>query len=139
MALTTAQKIRVYEVLGVTYGPGGGDNANYATIHNHLGIELTLTEMDTLRDALSTYLETLDADVETEIESLLDEWEGCRLLTVKMDGGGTDGVDGVTVDPEAMRRRVRELMQQYIPVMSIAQSVKRRQGPESPAHVTFMR
>jgi hypothetical protein len=141
MALTTAQKIRVFEVLEITYGPGDGTNANVnkATVHNNFGIEMDLTEMNKLRDELLVYLGTLAADVETEIESLLTEWDDVRLDCVELRDGSTGDTSGVTSNPASMRERIRTLMQVYVPVMDIAQSIKRKAGPRRSGTVVFGR
>ena len=141
MALTTAQKIRVFECLEITYGPGDSQNANVntATIHNNYGITLTLTEMNTLRDAVLTYLGTLDASVETEIVALIAKWDAVRLSTVQLQDGSAGEASGVTLNPNDQRARVRTLMQVYVPVLDIAQSIKRREGPDAKGRVIFGR
>lgn len=139
MALTTAQIIEVFECLEVTYGPGDSQNANVdaATIHNNFGITLTLSDMNALRDALKVYLGTLDSAVESKIVSLLAEWDAVRLQTVAIQDGSTGETSGVTMDPQKVRERIRTMMQVYVPVMDISQSIKRRKGPDGTARVAW--
>lgn len=139
MALTTAQIIEVFECLEVTYGPGDAGNANVdsATIHNNYGIELTLTEMNTLRDAIKVYLGTLDASIEAKIVALLADWDTVRLQTVQIQDGSTGETSGVSLDPQRQRERIRQVMQVYVPVLDISQSIKRRKGPDAQGRVVF--
>ena len=141
MALTDAQKIRVFECLEITYGPGSASNANVdkATIHNNYGIQISLTEMDSLRDELLVYLGDLDSNIETEIIALLVDWDDVRMSTVVLQDGSTAETSGVTNDPAAKRARIRTLMQVYVPVMDLAQSAKRRQGPDQQKQLIFAR
>jgi len=139
LALTTAQKIRVFEVLEVTYGPGGGDNEDLATIHTGFGIDSNLTEMDTLRAELLKYLASLDSSVESEIVSLLAEWDIVRLQTVTMSDGSAGDVSGASLDPNVRREQIRKLMHVYVPVMHITDSLKYRNGPTPQSRVIFGR
>lgn len=130
MALSGAQKLSVKECLGVSAGPGGGGNANNATIHNHYGVILTLSEMDTLRDELDTYIDNLASDQETAVAALVVEWDKVRLCTVSIEAGGIGDASGITHDPAEKRKRIRELMQTYIPVLSLIESIRCREGNE---------
>jgi hypothetical protein len=139
LALTVAQKIRVFEVLEVTYGPGGGDNEDVATIHTGFGIDASLTEMDTLRAELLKFLTALDSSVEAEIVTLLAEWDIVRLQTVTMSDGSAGDVSGASLDPNVRREQIRKLMQIYVPVMHLTDSLKRREGPSPQSRVIFGR
>ena len=139
MALTVAQKIRVFEVLKVTYGPGGGDNANVATIHTGFGIEASLTEMDTLRNEILKFLTDMNADVEAAVVALLAEWDIVRLQTVTMADGSAGDVSGVSSDPEVRRTQIRELMQTYVSAYHAKSAIEHRNGPTKQSRVIFGR
>lgn len=138
MALTDAQKLSVYECLGVTHGAGGGTNENSATIHNGFGVTLTLSEMDRLRDQLDAHLAGITSAVETKIAALVVAWDAVRLCTGKMEAGTIGDISGMSDSFEDKRANIRGLMQVYVPVMHMVESIRRRQG-ERPLTIGVMR
>lgn len=138
MALDAAQKLSVYECLGVTAGPGGGTNEDKATIHNGFGVTLTLTEMDRLRDQLDAYLTGVTSAVETKIAALVVAWDAVRLCTGKMEGGSIGDISGMSDSFEDKRANIRGLMQVYVPVMHMVEAIRRRQG-ERPLTIGVLR
>ena len=129
MALTDAQKLSVYECLGVTHGAGGGTNEDNATIHNGFGVTLTLTEMDTLRDALAAHLAGITAAVETKIAAIVVKWDEVAYCAGKIEGGTVGDISGVTVSFDEIRAVLRDRMMNVLPVMHMVDSIKKRQGP----------
>lgn len=128
--LTESQKIRVFECLDITYGPGASGNANVnkATIHNHYGIDTSLTEMNTLRDEVLTTINTMSSEIEADVIELLNEWNLVRLQTVTMSDGSAGDISGASMDPEKRRAQIRSLMARKIGVMDIAESIRLRHG-----------
>ena len=139
MALTTAQKLSCYEVLGVSYGPGSGANVDKETIHNSLGIMMSLTEMDTLRDELDLYIDNLSSDVQTRVEQIVSEWDSLGYNLLKIENGNVGDAGGVSIDLNGKRDLLRERLQIYIPVVHIVEQLKRKQGPGNQRSVTFAR
>jgi hypothetical protein len=135
MALTDAQKLSVFECLGITYGAGGGSAANTATIHNGFGESLTLTEMDTLRTAVTDHLDNLVSAVETKVAALVVEWDNVRIKVGAIQGN-VGSLQGVTYSFEDARKLIKEQMMVYVPVMHIQDSIRRRQG-EAPVYISL--
>lgn len=138
MALTDAQKLSVYECLGVTFGAGGGTQADSATIHNGFGVTLTLSQMDTLRDQLDAHLAGVTTAVETKIAALVVAWDAIRLCTGKMESGAIGDLSGMSDSFEDKRAHFRSLMQVYVPVMHMVEAMRRRTG-ERPLTIGIIR
>lgn len=123
MALNAQQKRRVFEILKVIY-------ADDAYVHNHYRITQRFTTIQELKNAIETYLDsTLDSDSETEVTSLISEWDEVRLLRGRIDGA-VGSIQGLQYDPEEDRQAIRELMATYVPYMDLAQSDSYLQGQE---------
>lgn len=141
MALTAAEKLSAYEILGVTHGPGaGGANEDIATIHNAFGVSLSLTEMDTLRDEVDQYLDNLASDVEVRVQSIIADYdEIADNYGVGVESGSVGDVNGVTVDFDKMKNQIRSRLMHFIPVIHLVESYKLRNGPNTGSSVTFAR
>ena len=128
MSFTVPQKLSVFECLGVTYGPGGGSSAANATLHNGFGVLLTLSQMDQLRTEVNNLLDNMAIDQETAVKELVVEWDAVRLQTAEVTGGSIGSATSVTYSAAGKRERIRQLMTVYVPIFTIAQSMKQREG-----------
>lgn len=128
MALTTAVKISCFQLLGISYGPGGGANSAAATIHNGFGVSLTLSQMDTLRTNVNLYLDNVSADQETEIESIITEYDSIKNTNIELDGSIGD-IQGVRYSTEGHITRLRQQLQGVVPIFHLVESVAKRSGP----------
>jgi hypothetical protein len=138
MALTSAQKLSCYEILGVTAGPGGGANADAAVLHNAFGISLSLSEMDGLRDSLDLYLDNLAAAHETKVAAIVAEWDALGFHVGSIDGGSIGDLQGASLSFDAIRQHLRERLQIYVPVLHMLEAVRKRAGGER-GFVEFIR
>jgi hypothetical protein len=141
MALTAAEKLSAYEILGVTHGPGaGGANEDIATIHNAFGVSLSLTDMDTLRDEVDVYLDNLQSDVETRVAAIIADYDEIRdNYGVRVEAGSVGDVSGVSVDFDEMKRQIRARLMTFVPVIHMVESFKMRSGPDAGPSLTFAR
>lgn len=128
MALTTAQKISCYQLLGISYGPGGGNNANSATIHNGFGVSLSLTQMDTLRNNVNEFLDNLSTGQETEIASIITEYDTIKNIKVSISGSVGD-IQGVDYSTDSHTAHLRSQLQGVVPIMHMVESIAKRNGP----------
>ena len=139
IALSATNRLYVFEILELTIGPGGGTKEDTATIHNGYGISLTLSDMDKLRDAVDAYLAGIDTETQTNIEALCTAWVDVRLCTGSIEGGNMGEIGGVSINFEEKRMRIKTLMQTYVPVLSLLDSIRRRNDNQSPGFVQVMR
>jgi hypothetical protein len=138
MALTAAQKLTCYRILGLTYGPGAGANSAAATIHTGFGVDLTLDQMDALRTQVNTYIDNLSADVEAKVAELVTLWDSLPQFDLEMTNGAVGGISGITFSTKQWKGQIREYLQEYVPVMHEVEAIKRFDGPK-PNYVRFAR
>lgn len=130
MALSNAEKLSCFEILE-------GFWADTATIHNGFGVQLTLTQLDTLKNDISTRLSNLDADAVLKVQGIVAEWDGIKFAAMDLQAGTTGGVTGVNLDFAKVQARMRFLLQTYVPVMHMIEAVKRQQGPTGQESAQF--
>lgn len=122
MALSDAEKLSCFEILEAYWD-------TTATITNGFGVELTLTQLDTLKNDISARLTALDTASLVKVSALVVEWDACRLDTLRLEQGTTGGVNGVFMDSEKQQARIRKLLHTYVPVMHMVEAMKVREGP----------
>jgi len=123
MAISNEATIRsCFEIARVIY-------ADSLKIHNGYGVVLELSDLDTLKDALRTYLtSTLDSDSTTKVEALVVAWDAVRLNVGRIEGGAIGELSSLTYTADEKRQQIKELFQTYVPVMHIVDSIKRREN-----------
>lgn len=130
MALTDAETAMVYEICQAIV-------QSNATIHNGYGTLLTLESTTTIKTQIDTYLAALTAAQITRLQTHLTEYANWQHLTATVDS------NGVQIDPERQRERLRALIHTYVPVLHIADSLVWRNGPSPgsarPGAVRFIR
>lgn len=139
MALTDAQRLSVFEILDIMPGPGGGTQEDNASLHNGFAESLTLTELDNLRDKVDAHIAGLTSAAETRVIALVTEWDALGLNVGVMDGG-LDDISGLAWSYEQKRALITKRMYQIIPVMKMADAVrKREQASNGGGYVPFIR
>jgi hypothetical protein len=134
MPLSDAEKLSCFEILE-------GFWADTATIHNGFGVQLTLTQLDTLKNDISTRLAALDAASVIKVQAIVSEWDNVKFAAMDLQAGTTGGVTGVNLDFAKVQARLRFLLQTYVPVMHMVEALKRQNGPtgEVSAQIGVMR
>ncbi len=130
MPLTAAEKLGCFEILEAYWD-------TTLTITNGFGVELTLNQLDVLKNDITTRLNALDADSVIRVSALVAEWESIRLATLNVQSGSDGQVTGVNLDFEKQQARVRKLLHTYIPVMHIAESIRQQAGPVGLPQMSF--
>ena len=125
MALTTAQKLSCYEILGVTAGPGGGTEEDTLTLHNGYGITLTLSEMDNLRDKVEAALTGLASGQETKVAAIVTEWDAMGFNVGTLDGS-VGNVQGVSFSWKEKREYLYQRLTYFVPIEDMARGIKKR-------------
>lgn len=121
MALTDAQKCSVYEILNIS-------QVDTASLHNGFGVSLTLSDMDTLKDEVTTRITALTSAQETKVVALISAWDAIYLNVGKIEGGSVGGVAGTSYSFEEARMRIREALYIYIPIFHMIDAIKRRKN-----------
>ena len=126
MSLTAAQRLSVFEILGVPSVPSSGTHANELLLHNGFTITLNLEEMGTLRQAVDDVLGGLAADTETRVITYITEWDALGLNVGTLEGG-VDDIQGLSWSYEAKRELITTRMHYFVPVVDMARAVKKRE------------
>lgn len=137
MALTNAQKISLYQILGIPYAEtytvhdGMGTAPDYGTIQS---------TYSTIKTQLDLFLASLADGVETAIVGLITAWDSITTTAISMTSGAVGSINGITIDYEAQRALIRERMENLVPYIAqwriaIRQSTT---GPK-PTSVVLMR
>ncbi len=115
MSLTAQQRSSLFQVLEM---PMFG-TVNKLIDPDNLTIEPRIAA-DTTRNAiiqLDAHLQDLSdnyPDLETELKISLDRWSDLGTQSWKLDGG-TSGIDGMALDPEAERIEIRRHVLPIVP------------------------
>lgn len=143
MALTAAQKISLFEALGLPYtteftvasAQGGGVTRQPNSVY------LAAAAM---KSDIIAYLADgtkFDSDMETRLLVYITEWDSVKLLTANMQGGGAGSVSGMNYDPETQRARLREYIRNLVPFWNLADYIKKvetqQNGDGSSMRVTW--
>lgn len=127
MSLTAAQKISLFEALGLPYtteftvssAQGGGVTRQPNSVY------LAAAAM---KDDILAYLgdpTKFDSDMETRLVTYITQWDSIKTLVANMQGGGAGSVSGMSYDPEAQRDKIREYIRNLVPFWNLGDYVKK--------------
>jgi hypothetical protein len=116
MALTAAQEISLYKIMGIPY------STTY-TVHDGMGTGIYsssdyVTTYYTIKAEITAFLASLASGVETAIQALIVEYDAIALSAVAMQSGSVGSINGVTVDFEAKRQLIRNEMEILVPFIA---------------------
>lgn len=123
MALTAAEIASCFEIANVIWQVGIGTTA---TVHDGYGIQLTLTDIDTLQTDLLGRLQNLAAIAETNVRALTVSWATVRLSTAKIESGSAGDTGGLNFSFEEKRAQIKQLFNVYVPVLHMADAQRRK-------------
>jgi len=119
MALTTLQKMSLFQILEVPWQPIA---THLVDQDNQVGLQLEIQNASSrqakamIDDYITTYVDA-DADVLARVQTYLDRWVTLGTRSVRMESGGTGAITGVTsiVDEERMEiaRQVKVIVPFY--------------------------
>jgi hypothetical protein len=112
MALTTSQKISIFEIIDTPY------TGNVDEMYGKFGLSaLTYEVSDDGKVQLKVLdrLNSLTADEETKLITYIDRWETLDTQTWTINGG-TNGINGFEYSPEVELEKVRRRVKNLIPV-----------------------
>lgn len=128
MALTTQQKISLYEILDTPYdgsvdemvGRFGLDSIHHSTANTAQQVQVRITDR----------LSALTAEEETVLLNYIGQWEAIGTQTYALDGG-TGAIDGVSYSPNDELERIRERVKNLVPVRWYWEDVRQSQAGKS--------
>lgn len=127
MALTTSQKISIFEIIDTPY------TGNVDEMYGKFGLSaLTYEVSDDGKVQLKVLdrLNSLTADEETKLITYIDRWETLDTQTWTINGG-TSGINGFEYSPEVELEKVRRRVKNLIPVRHYWETVEQSAAGKS--------
>lgn len=118
--LTDAELATCCEIANVIW-----QDAGTVSFTNSFGINQVLTEIGKLKQQIISYAQSLDDTGVAAVRDCVTAWSAVRFSTVVIDGD-IGAVHGISYSAPAKRERIKEIFQVYIPVMTFAEGLKRR-------------
>jgi hypothetical protein len=130
--LTAAEQLSCFEILDIS-------NAASGAIHNGYAIELTISDLDRLRDAVTTKLTGLNSDQETKVRAIVVEWDAIGFQTGKISEGAMGTLNGLSDSFEDRRALLLKRLHIYVPMQHIIQGIARRHGSKPSSNISVIR
>lgn len=127
MALTTGQKISLFEIIDTPY------TGNVDEMYGKFGLSaLTYEVGDDQKVQLKIFdrLTNLTTDEEIVLKAYIDKWEAIGTKVYSLDGG-TGGIDGVAYSPNDELMRIKERVKNLIPVRHYWENLSNAEGNRS--------
>ena len=122
MALTTAQKISVFEIIDTPY------TGNVDEMYGRFGLSaLTYEVGDDQKVQLKIIdrLATLTAEEEIVLKQYIDRWQYIGTQVWTMDAGSMGTTSGMNVSPDSELMRIRDRVKNLIPVRHYWENVQK--------------
>ena len=113
MALTTAQKISLFEIIDTPY------TGDVDEMYGKFGLSaLTYEVSDDSKVMLKILnrIATLTSDEETVLLQYIDRWQSIGSQVWTIDGGAIGATSGMSLSPDAELMRIRDRVKVLIPV-----------------------
>lgn len=111
MSLTAAQRLTVFEMLGVV------DGDNVVELADPYGVSVASSGSgDSAKARLDVLIAALTADQETRVAAIVAAWDAIASDTTRIEDGGAGSARGVYYNPESERGRLRERLRVVLPV-----------------------
>ena len=115
MAITTAQKIALFDILECPYD---GTVDKPTDEFNLSGVTYVSDNPDfKLQTKINDRLTRLSTDEETVLVQYISDWQRIGNNVALVDNGRTGGLDGVSYDPTNQLYRIQKSVKNLIPVM----------------------
>jgi hypothetical protein len=137
MALTTPQKIALYQILEIPWQPIA---TRLIDEDRQVGLQLTIEATSTrqaksmLEGYLTTYVDT-DADVLATLQTLLNRWITLGTDVTRIEAGSTGSIGGVTNMPTEERKEIADQVRIIVPFYRKHDDLSRQAGRSGPAQI----
>ena len=113
MALTTSQKISLFEIIDTPYS---GDVDEMYGKYGLSALTYTVADNDKVRIKILDRLSNLTAEEEAVLTTYIDRWQAIGTQTWAMDAGSMGATAGMTISPDVELVRIRERVKNLVPV-----------------------
>ena len=122
MALTTSQKISLFEIIDTPY------TGNVDEMYGKYGLSALTYEVDSsskVQLKVLSRIAGLTEDEETYLLTLIDRWQSIGTQVWTMDSGAMGATSGVSMSPEGELQRIRDRVKILIPVRHYWENVEK--------------
>ena len=122
MALTTSQKISLFEIIDTPY------TGKVDEMYGKYGLSALTYEVDSsskVQLKVLSRIAGLTEDEETYLLTLIDRWQSIGTQVWTMDSGATGATSGVSMSPEGELQRIRDRVKILIPVRHYWENVEK--------------
>lgn len=133
MALTTSQKISMFEIIDTPY------TGDVDEMYGKYGLSaLTYEVGDTARVQIKVLdrLTNLTTEEEAFLVQYVDRWQSIGTQTWTMDGGAMGTTSGVTMSPDVELERIRLRVKNLIPVRHYWENVQQSAAQSGSAGIS---
>lgn len=121
MALTTAQKISLFEIIDTPY------TGNVDEMYGKWGLSKLTYEVDSDNKVQLKVLDriaNLTAEEEAVLVQYIDRWQDIGTQTWTVDAGGFGNTNGVNMSPEVEAEKIRRRVKVLIPIRHYWENVE---------------
>lgn len=119
------ERASCYELAQVIYQ----DNTR-ANLHNSFGVQVQLTDLQVLQDALEDALDNLTDPAITKVRAIIEEWDPIANFSGCIENGSVGCITGITINWDAIKAELKRRFCYYVPVMHLMKSIAMVQDRE---------
>lgn len=116
--LTLAERASCFELAEVIYR----DNTT-ANLHNSFGIQVQLTDLTPLQNAVDNALDALTDTAITKVRDIVTEWDPIADFSGKIVNGSVGCITGITIDWDAIKAQIKRRFLLYVPVLHLMKAM----------------
>ncbi len=133
-ALDEGEEMSVFEILEAFWDSTG-------TVSDGFGIQLTLTELDSLKSDIRTRIAAFSDAANVKVRELIAEYDDVKGGDFAFEGGSIGSLGGIKMSSAQEQAKIRKRLLTYLPVMHMADALKQKRGPtgSASAQIGFMR
>ncbi len=133
-ALDEGEQMSVFEILEAFWDSTG-------SVTDGFGIQLSLTELDQLKNDITTRLLALSDAALVKVRAIIVEYDDVKGGDFAFDGGQIGTLGGLKMSSAMEQAKIRKRLLTYVPVMHMADALKQKRGPvgSASAQIGFSR
>ena len=121
MALTTQQKISLFEIIDTPYT---GDVDEMYGKYGLSALTYEVSDSDKVRIKILDRIATLTSEEEDVLTTYIDRWEAIGTRTSTVDAGSIGATSGVTIGPNDERALLQRRVKNLVPVRHYWENVQ---------------
>jgi len=129
MALTDAQRITVFQIIGIPYAGKTFDLTDESGLNaierNPQNAEYKAATM--LNNHITNVIDA-DSALSAKVIALVDKWDALETFSMSLNAGTIGDMGGIDNDPDRERATIQELLKPLVPFRSLQEAMEYRGG-----------